>query len=139
MIDLYRMLSRTIKHYRRRYDADHPHWQDIKSEMHSRLAWNLGSTFFFLSIALTWHCTVQPIQASSFGILLVGIGAVRLALVSARSHMRKFDDSSHHVDAIEDRKTEEYRPRVAGNMVDAVSGFFLVAIGFTIRVTTEFI
>lgn len=107
--------------------------------MWKKAVWNLITTAFFLVISTICHFCVRPVPPESWGILLVGIGAVRLALVSARSHMRTFDDTSQNPDAEKERRTEDYRPHVAGNMVDAFSGFALVAIGFAIRVGSEFL
>lgn len=139
MIDLFRKFSETISFYREHYDRDNQHWQDIKKKMRKRMVWNFITVVFFVGITALWHFYIRPVKPESWGILLVGVGAVRLALVSARVHMREFYDSSHSPEAVRDRRTEEYRPRVAGKMVDALSGFVLVAIGFTIRVGAEFI
>lgn len=137
MIDLYRMYSRTVEFYQRRYEGSQ--WSEIRSTMRRRGLTNLVVTLFLLLLAALWHYRIEPVQIASVGILLVGLGAGRLALVSARSHVRKFDDSAKHTQGLQEQLTAEYRPRVAGNMVDAVSGFALVVIGFTIRIGAEFL
>lgn len=139
MLDLYRMIRRTVSFYRNRWDGETTQWDKIRKRMLKKIGWNFLGQLTFVGIAAGWHFLVRPLPLESWGILLVGIGAVRLALVSARSHTREFDDSSHNAEAIQDRQMKLYRQRVAGNMVDALSGFALVAIGFTIRVGAEFL
>lgn len=137
MIDLYQMYTETVSFYRSRRNTGL--WQKIKDRMKRKVMVNFFLVIVCLGIAGFWHFFVRPVQLQSWGILLVGIGAVRLASISARVHMREFYDSSQNPEAIDDRKITEHRPRVAGRMVDAFIGFTLVAFGFTMRVITEFL
>ena len=114
-------------------------WQKIKTRMKRKATLNIKIVFVLLAGTTIWHFCVRPVELQSWGILLVGIGAIRLASISARVHMREFYDSANNPEAVEERETSIYRPRVAGRMVDALVGFSLVTIGFAVRVSAEFL
>jgi hypothetical protein len=135
--DLYQMYTETVSFYQSRRNTGL--WQKIKKRMKRKAAWNILIVLVFLGFTSFLHFSVRPVPLQSWGILLVGIGAIRLASISARVHMREFYDSSQNPKAIDERETTNYRPQVAGRMVDAFIGFALVAIGFTMRVSAEFL
>lgn len=134
MIGMLLQLYRTLKLHRDRGSF----WDGITSEIISRAIWNGIYIGITLLVALFWHTSVLPVDARSFGILLVGMGAVKLAHVTARAHIGEFFETTHDTDAVDRDLTTNYYPRVAGNVVDVLSGFFLVAIGFIIRVGADF-
>jgi hypothetical protein len=104
--------------------------------MRTRVYANIKMAVVVLLAVTAWDFFVNPVQLSSLGIVTVALGATRLALTSAHTHMRKFFESSKSVEAVSEQM-DEYRVRVAGMMVDAFSGFMLVAVGFVIRVAAE--
>lgn len=129
------MYTQTVSYYQNRRDTGL--WQDVKNQMKKKAILNTIFVIFILIIMVVIHFNIRTLELQSWGIVLVGLGAFRLALISARVHMRRFYDSTNMVEAVEDRKTTEFRPRVAGQAVDAFIGFMLVAIGFTVRVGAE--
>jgi hypothetical protein len=104
--------------------------------MQTRVCANIAIAGVVLLAVTAWDFFVNPVQLSSLGVVTVALGATRLALTSAHTHMRKFFESCKSAKAVSERM-DEYRVRVAGMMVDAFSGFMLVAAGFVIRVAAE--
>lgn len=114
-------------------------WPLIRNEMIKKSIYNFLLIVGALLLAWIWHQRISTIDSGAIGILLVGLGAVRLASVSARVHVRKLYDSTHAPEAIEDREMTKYRPRIAGNAIDVIFGFLLVSVGFIIRVSVDFL
>jgi hypothetical protein len=120
--------------------SEHIHrWNEIKQE----IAWEVFINFLFVLVVILLaylaHNHFRAVDTSAVGILLVGLGAIRLALISARIHVREFYELSLSVEAVEERQDKYRRSRTAKNMIDAIIGFGLVALGFTIRVGVDFL
>ncbi|QLG62036.1 hypothetical protein [Halorarum salinum] len=133
MRELYHLFGHARGHFKQHHEQQ---WNDIAAKMKGRVLANLSLLLVVLLVVAAWHSVVNPVQLSSLGIVIVALGATRLALTSAHTHMRKFYESTRSPEAIEET-TAEYRVRVGGMVVDAFSGFVLVAVGFSVRVAAE--
>lgn len=114
-------------------------WDGMKKKMMRRFIWSSMYIGVFLLLTGTWHYIIRNVPAESFGILLVALGAAKLAQVSARFRIGEFFEITHASQAVNRNLTENRYPRIAGNMIDTLIGFSLIAIGFTIRVAADFL
>jgi hypothetical protein len=133
MYELYRLFDHARTHYRQHHEQQ---WNEILAKIQARVYANITTALVVLLAVTVWNFFINPVQLSSLGIVTVALGATRLALTSAHTHMRKFFESCKSAQAVSE-SMPEYRVRVAGMMVDAFSGFVFVAVGFMIRVAAE--